>query len=707
MAVRYDRPPVRVILDRNEAEEFCQELMEIDIAGVDSEWINHDNNKHPYNNGNSFCWTFCYRAVNTSDLQLVFLYNYGQSEGLHHCLTEYWRSPKHIKILSNAPSDWHILANDGVVAGGFVYDTIVMDHLLDENRENKHGLKECVYDFLGVDRKSFAETFGTPKMTLKGVPYASGQRDVPTLQEWVAEGDQNKWDILIEYACDDAWDAYTLYEQVYRPKLESIPWMNGKSLWDYYCAVDSPITEVICRMERRGMPVDIPFMREMAAICEADLNEMEAKALEWAGCPMNIASGKQLGMLLHGYGNQEVKKNKNSKRVEFYIPGRGWPVFKATETGLPSTSADDLKDLRNRLGRGYTDPRTKRIVKVPKEELEGFDYILTHKRLEKQKNTYLVETPNKAVGGRFRERINQIGTTSGRFSMSSMMLMPTGQKDMYHIRDGFHASPGKLLIVADWKNLEYRLLAHFSQDPTLIDIFNKNLDMHSMTAYKNVSKIKQEVDERFGGPTKEALDWIAEEFPDDRKDNKTLNFEIIYGVGHKKLAEQLDKTHDEAKAMIRGWFKAYPYVEVFNTRLINEFRQQGFSLLLDGRPRHADMSRLMLREESYMSDEEKKKVWFIRGEEERTLKNAKIQGSAAAMAKRAMIRIEENQELKELGYTQLLQVHDELIGECPIENCDQAAEIIRPIMETPFSRPLRLAMPVSIGKGVTWETAKT
>src|SRR4029077_20772614 len=163
---RLDRPNISVIVDREEAEGFCKELLAVELVSVDSEWVGHERGKHGYKNGNSFCWTFCYRSPNNGELQLVFLLNYGEGEGNVHALSEYWRREKHIKLLHNAPSDFHILCNDGIVPAKFCWDTMVMDHLLDENREFRHDLKECVWDFLGVDRKDFNHTFGTPRLTV-------------------------------------------------------------------------------------------------------------------------------------------------------------------------------------------------------------------------------------------------------------------------------------------------------------------------------------------------------------------------------------------------------------------------------------------------------------------------------------------------------------------------------------------------------------
>lgn len=717
------RPPMEIVLDREGAEILCERLLAADgPVSVDTEWYNHDKDRTPVHNGLAFCATFAH--YEGSELKLTYLHNYGESDGNIYALKPFWDSDKP-KILHNAPSDWHILGNHGILMKGPFWDTMVMDHLIDENREDMHGLKECAQDFLHVDRTDFNHTFGDPKLRQDGQPYASGQLIVPTLPEYV-EGcefttdwgyiceqaqlehsermrilSQEKRDIgkgpnfrlwkLIRYATNDPWDAMLLYE-LYAFTLSEVEWVHGKTMLEYFNEVDVRITEIICKMERKGMHLDLAFMAEMAERCLQDLEEMNAKALEWAGCPMNIGSGPQLVKLLYGKGPQVVNdsgnKKKGRKRSTFTIMGRGWPVLRTTEADGPSTKAEHLLELRRHLEK----------MKVPGEELAGFDWILEYKKYEKQRNTYLVGLAERAINSRVHGRINQIGTTSSRFSSSDPNLQnqPTGEKDVYNIRDCFTAPPGHLLLVADWKNLEYRLLAHYSQDPKLLRVFGEGLDMHSFTGYNIFPHIKHEVDERFGGPTKEALDWVAQDSStkDERKKAKTLNFEIIYGVGHKKLADQLRISFDAAKGMIDGWFRSYPYVKAWMTRLLHHYREHGWARMIDGRMRHADMVRL------------NHKDYGPRGEEERSLINAVIQGSASAMAKRSMIRIDECKPLRELGYEMIMQVHDEIIGECPIQNCKAASDLIRPIMEQPFTRPLRLEMPVSIDWAPTWASAK-
>lgn len=710
--VAQKRPPTRIVRTLADAKRLNLELLQQPLVALDTEWYNYDRELGtPVNNGLAACLTMCWRDQpkpheKVGQLHIVYVHNAGKSSENIYALRSWLESERHEKILHNAPVDAHIVQNHGIRPGGFKSDTMVLDWLVDENRENRHNLKECTEDHLGRPRVSYNQTFGAPKLRKDGQPYASGQLIVPTMEEilqQIDDGDDDLFDKLVEYSSNDSWDTWDLY-WFYKPQLEAVPWVNGKTIWDYFQLNARHVTGLIQRMERRGMFLDLDFMSIMAERCANDLQHYEAEVLEWAGCPMKITSRPQLAHLIYGKGLKEIRKTPKAKKVLFTIKGKGYPnPFKRyTDGGAPSTKAEHLVELRKWLEKQGYDP----------EELTGFDAILKYQKYEKQRNTYLVGLAEKARKSRVHGRVNQIGTTSGRFSSSEPNLqnITTGDKDIYNIRDCFSAPPGYTLIVADFSQLEYRLLAHFSQEPKLIKLFYEGWDLHSLTCFNIFVHVKKEVLERFGEFTIEASKWIAEEYPDERKKAKTLNFEIIYGVGPGKLADQLRITFDEAKAMIEGWFRGYPYVTAWMERVKNEARVKGYGRTLWGRYRKPDMSRLLHDcqpgcPKRRMIDGEWRRCGQ-KGEEERTFVNALIQGSAADMAQRAMINIDNCKELHDLGVYMVMQVHDELIFECPKHNVKRAIELIRPLMEMPFGKPLRVPMPVSIGKGPTWASAK-
>ena len=690
MSLRLEKKPqVRVIRDYDEAVAFNDELMEQPLVASDTEWYNYNRDLTPINNGLAACLQFCWREA-SGELKLVYLHNHGRSARNIYAIKPWISSPEHHTVLHNAPVDAHIVQNHGILPKKWNQDTMVLDFLVDENRENRHGLKECAEDHFGRPRRSYNETFGASKLRKDGQPYASGQLIVPSMNDMLADvdaGNDELFDKLVDYSTNDAWDTWSMREWA-EPKLRAKPWVQGKTIWDYWLTYVCHMTDVLQRMERKGMPIDLEFMKLMTERCNKDLSEYESIALEWAGCAMNLGSKQQLAHLLYGNGPKDIKKTKTAKKVLFTIHGKGFPLDerRRTPTGDPSTKAEHLVELRRVLDKqGYTD-----------EELYGFDAILKYNKYEKQRNTYLTGLLAKQRRSRIHGRANQIGTTSGRLSFSDPNLqnITTGEKDIYNIRDCFVTLPGYVLIVADFSQLEYRLLAHFSQEPKLIKMFLQKWDLHSLTTYNIFPNIKAEANERFGGLNAEALAWIAEEYPDERKRAKTLNFEIIYGVGHKKLADQLRISEDEGKRMINGWFSGYPYVKAWMARVLQEARQNGFGRTLWGRYRHPIMRRL--NSEQY----------WERGEEERTFTNALIQGSAADMTMKAMLNIDNDRNFHATGAYLINQVHDELIYLCPRATARKAVEIMRPHMEQPFNKPLRVPMPVAIGMGTSWASAK-
>ncbi len=732
--------PIRVIRTREETEALCEELLEYkDIVSYDTEWYDYDDKFHVVDNALVFCATFSWRRKDGM-LERVYVHNYGEQSGLIHALEPFFESEKHLKTGHNIPVDFHSVKNHSINVRGAVYDTMVMDWMIDETRGpgepywgNGHDLKSCAQDFLGRPyREDYRHTFGMPKLKRDGTPYAQEKLDVPSLPEYISlpspitgelvtnpptyeeaaagaeeersfleqklgreltilearhAGPFSRWLVLLEYAVADAWDGYELLEG-HRNTLSGIEWAPGKSYWDYYVQTETKITGIIQKMERRGMYLDTDQMLEMEEKATRELDALESKIIEWAGVPLKISSDKQLRMLLHGDGMQPVMWKTSKKKVDYYIQGLGLPVLAVTEKEQhPKVGGDDLKKLRKHLDKiGY------------EGDLSGLDALVKHSKTQwhrdnMRKIRLLAERSNR----RIRCRINQIGTTSGRFSTANpvnLQNVPTGDKDLYHLRDCFCAPPGHLLIVADFSQLEYRLLAHFSQEPKLIKLFFEGWDLHSLTTYNIFPHVKKEVDERFGEFTIEASKWIQEAYPDERKKAKTLNFEIIYGVGYKKLAEQLNISEDDGKRMIDGWFAGYPYVKAWMNRELANARRLGYGRTLAGRFRHPGKER-------FFSTDKR-----TRGEEERSFLNALIQGSAADMAKKAMILIDEHPRLIEMGCHTTMQIHDEIIIECPKQHVVEAAAIIKKLMEQPFSRPLRVPMPVAVGHGPSWETAK-
>lgn len=1074
VSLDFDR--IRVYADPQKvADELVPELLRAQLVGVDSEWYDHDIDRSPVNNGLAFCWTLTWRRPSDRVLQNAYVHAYGASEGTTQALRPFFMSTAVDKTAHNAPVDWHMAGNHGIFSPNLDYDTMVLDHLRDELRENAHDLKTCAADFLGHHRKTFNQTYGSAKLKKDGTPYATGALVVPKLPEYfegcetpltphqvntalsIPKAFRERWRTHLDYSVSDTFDGYLLQEK-YEKDLRAVPWIRGKSMWDYYLEVDRPLTNLIQRMERAGMGIDLKFLREMREIADAEIGQLEADVVRWVGAPINTNSDQQVAKFLHGVGPQTIERKellenptprRKFRKMTYTFEGRGYPCYSRTPTGQPQVSYDVLKDLYKKL---KLENLERRRGNKPEMDLAGFEALMIFNRRSTQRNTYLIGLADASLRGRVHGRINQVGTTSSRWSLRNPNLqnVTTGDKDVYFVRYAFEAAPGRILVVADFSQLEYRLLAHYSQDPVLMRMFAEGWDMHSLTTYNLFPSVKAAADAKFGRLCTEALNWIKDEFENERKQGKcvhydtlitldgklrslgsldfagedefaeaagriadgvggtkrlnttynhgeadlvtvvskrgvlvcrpdhkimtedhrlvragnltkddvlvtaevprfgpdlshdhldfsvwpgvpsaqylvtpehayaagvflgdgtasesnvavchgakwkkdfagftydvwqreivktfsavglspvaqedkvylgsrvvlryfeglrlvegsrrrlrvpdwvlgmgrtafmsfyagladtdgyvsrqgnlqvctkdpvfagqlmaalqaagfepwldpswnktysrwyyvvnlpvgeshefssllrhrgkvarlrpakktstrkpnnvkfvtpygraacgdlnvggdhlyqansyvthnTLNFEIIYGVGWKKLAEQLTVPGEEAKRMINMWFRGYANVKPWMNSVLAEARQNGFFQLLDGRRRHADMARLNHEE------------YWIRGEEERTLVNAKVQGSAAAMTKKAMLNVDRDQTIDKKRYAALMQVHDELIFDVDRGYADAFMKQLRPHMEQPFSRGLRVAMPVSIKKAPVWALAK-
>jgi DNA polymerase-1 len=690
----FDKPSELVVArDASEAIKLHERLMAHNgPVAVDSEWIDFEDDVSVVNNGRALCFTFCWREAGHG-LVLAYLSNEPQTLVSH--LRPWFTDPSKRKIGHNTPVDWHMLANHGIYAKGWNIDTLVMDFFVDERRENNHGLKECAKDWLHRERWSFKDTFGVERLKKDGTPYASGVKDVPSLRD-VAKTDFDK---LVRYATHDAYDTFSLYEH-HAAILQSRPWSNGKTYLDYFMSHETVVTEIICWMERKGLPLDLEFLAEMRDKANADIVELETTLNGLVGCPFNPGSAQQKGQILYGTSPKPVYKGSGkNKRVIYEIPALGLPVVSdLTPAGQPATDATALRELAYYLNSPDCDYSGDKEYAL--QLIEGFS---KYNAINTQLTNFLEGLLERQRNGRVHASIVQSGPTSGRFACRrpNLQNLTTGDKDAYHIRDAVHAPFRKLLLDIDYSQLEYKLLAHMTRDPVMLLAFHNNLDLHSLTTYKAFPHVRRAVDQKFGeldltkvdDKLREALAFIAAEFKNERKAGKTLNFEIIYGVGYTKLAQQLRLRPDVAKRMIDGWFDTYVCVKPWQNRIIEQARTLGHVRTLMGRYRHA-------------SWRIKAKDHGVRGGEERSLVNAVVQGSARDVVVRAMIRLWHDVGFRDTGAELLMQIHDELLFEVPIETIEVARDKAVAIMENLFDPPLRVKLTVGAGIGPTWEAAK-
>lgn len=399
--------------------------------------------------------------------------------------------------------------------------------------------------------------------------------------------------------------------------------------------LEMPLVPVLVDMEWEGIAIDRPLFARISSELSRDLMQLEMRISQAAGASVNLNSPKQLAALLF-------------EKLQL-------PALKRTKTG-PSTDADVLEELA-------------KVHEVPA-------LILEYREVQKLKSTYVDVLPSRinAATGRIHTSFNQTGAATGRLSSSEPNLqnIPVRTSRGEEIRKGFVPGAGFRFVVADYSQIELRLLAHLSEDPAFIQAFRSGGDIHRQTA----SII-------FGVPLEEVT-------PEMRARAKTINFGTIYGQGPFALARQLGISQDEARDFIAQYFVRFSGVRAYLDLQVRLAREQGYVETLFGRRRYIP--------------EIKDKNFNLRGFAERTAANSPLQGSAADLIKIAMVRIHDTLKAERSGGRLLLQVHDELVLEAPEAEVDAVAALVRGHMEG--AATLKVPLVVDVGTGGNWLEAK-
>jgi DNA polymerase-1 len=424
--------------------------------------------------------------------------------------------------------------------------------------------------------------------------------------------------------------AAELYEDLSRE-------VDARNLRSLYETVELPLAGVLARMEMAGILIDSTELKRLSGLMETEIGRLTAEIHQMAGKPFNISSPQQLGRVL-------FEDLKLPAPVKY---GKGKTI---------STAADVLDDLAG--------------------EHEIVRKVLEYRQLTKLKGTYVDALPAllDPRTGRLHTSFNQTGAATGRLSSSNPNLqnIPIRTELGREIRAAFIPRPGWKLVVADYSQIELRLLAHMSGDAVLVGAFRNGEDIHTRTAA-----------EVMGVPPLMVT-------PEDRRRAKAVNFGIVYGISPFGLSQQLGISRGEAERYIQGYFERYTGVKRFIESTIAEVRRTGVTRTLLGRERPIpDMN---------------SRNPATRGFAERTAVNSPLQGTAADLIKAAMIRID--RRLREESYqaAMLLQVHDELVFEAPPEETQRLSAMVKREMEQVY--PLEVPMVADIGVGENWRDAK-
>ncbi len=399
--------------------------------------------------------------------------------------------------------------------------------------------------------------------------------------------------------------------------------------------MEMPLIPVLVDMEEAGITIDQKALKEFLVEVQHELDSLTRRIYEEAGQTFNIRSAQQIGEILF-------------KKL-------GLSAAKSTKGGQASTSQAVLEKLSG--------------------QHPVVDALLEYRKLEKIRSTYLDPLPRLAdESGRIHTTFNQTATATGRLSSSNPNLqnIPVRGDLGRRMRTCFTASPGKKLISADYSQVELRVLAHYSQDPTLLAAFRSHEDIHTRTAALLYDKDPSQIG------------------PDERRKAKTINFGLIYGMGARKLGQDLGISLAEARGFIERYFARFAHIKEFFDGVENDARKNGFVTTLSGRRRPLPD---MLSQSGQ-----------ARALAERQAVNTLIQGSAADLIKFAMLSVHTDGELKSMGARLLLQIHDELIVEVPELHAEDAAKKLSLLMTdtSPWGISLHVPLVAEAGIGHNW-----
>ena len=406
-------------------------------------------------------------------------------------------------------------------------------------------------------------------------------------------------------------------------------------LWNLYTEVELPLVPVLREMEAAGVRIDVEQLKQAEKTLTEELNRLEQNIYALAGETFNINSPKQVGELLFDKLKLDTKAKKS-------------------KTGQYSTSEEVLMGLKERHA----------IVGL----------ILDFRAVQKLINTYIAALPGYiAEDGKIHTTYNQTVTATGRLSSSNPNLqnLPIRSERGRFIREAVIPDVGCLFLSADYSQIELRLMAHFSQDEHMLAAFRSGQDIHAATAARIYGKPIEQI-------TK-----------DERRNAKTANFGIIYGISAFGLAQQLDCSRTEAKKLIDDYFAAFPRVIQYIESQKELARRKGYAETLFGRKR-------------YLPDIHSHNA-TVRSFAERNAVNAPIQGTAADIIKMAMVSIHRRLKEEGLKAQMIMQVHDELNFNVPVAEVDRVREIV--VSEMQNAVHLSIPLIAECGVGENWLVA--
>ena len=545
------------------------------------------------------------------------------SESALQFVKDIFKDPFIEKIAHNANFDISVLVNNNFEINNLNFDTMIAANLLSKRST---GLKKLCLDIIQEEMTPIEDLIGKGKdqISFKNVSIEKA----------------------VDYSCADA-DVTLRLKNIFEKDLDESGLMKVMN------EIEIPLAIVLVDLQKNGVFVNKEPLHNFSKELNEEIKDLEKKAKEIIGIDeINLGSTQQLAEVL----TKEMK-----------VPEKGW-LRKTKKTGKHSTDESNLREILTK----QKEPENKDLVHPGTEDLVNI--ILKLREQSKLKNTYTDPIPNMVNNntGRLHAYFNQAGTATGRLSSSEPNLqnIPVKTENRNQIRKAFEAQEGYVLMSADYSQIELRILAHISEEPSLLKAFINNEDIHDATAKtiyqtENVSK-------------------------EQRRVAKILNFGVIYGLSPDGVSRQTDLTRIQGKEFIDLYFSKYPEIKRYIDEVIQSAKKNKFVETLTRRRR--------------LIPEINSNNWRDRASAERMAINMPIQGSAADVIKIAMINISKIIKEKNIASKMIIQVHDELIFEVPQEEILIMENLLSEIM--PQALHLKVPLSIDISYGKTWGDLK-
>jgi DNA polymerase-1 len=518
---------------------------------------------------------------------------------------ELWEDDSKTFVGQNIKFDLLILKNYGYQVKNKFFDTMLAHYVMEpESRHNMTILSETYLGYSPIPIENLIGKKGSTQGNMRNVAI----------------------DKITEYAAEDADVTIQLY-QVFKDELKELSFEN------IFYDIEMPLMPVLTDMEKNGISLDTDFLKNYSLEINEELIKNKDEIFKITEVEFNLDSPKQMGEILF-----------DKMKIPY--------VGKKTKTGQYSTNEETLEKLSDKH--------------------EIIEKILTHRELTKLKSTYVDTLPNlvNPNTGKIHTTFNQAVAVTGRLSSQNPNLqnIPIRTDRGKKIRQAFTSSEEKILLAADYSQIELRIIASISKDENMISAFNEKQDIHASTA-ANLFSIP-----------------LSEVTSDMRRKAKVVNFGIIYGISAFGLSERLKIPRGEAAEMINAYFEKYKGIKNYMLDIVQSAKEKGYVETLLGRRR-------------YLRDINSRNQ-TIRGFAERNAINAPIQGTAADMIKLAMIKIDKRLTSEKLETKMILQVHDELLFDVIPSELEKVKTIVN--FEMQNALPLSVPIVVDMGTGKNW-----